>query len=184
MAPAVWKGLLRFGLVSIPIRLYRVAQAEKVSFRQLHKATGARVRHRLCTDSDTVVPIAGNDTNPDSAPAMGKANSRVPPLPLTCVAVAPRSEVRRQDVAKGYEYEKDRYVCISQAELAQLLPPTTHELELRGFVQPAEIELAYFESTFYVVPDGAGQHAYAMLFEALLHSGLAGVAQITMHSRE
>ena len=52
MTPAVWKGLLRFGLLTIPVKLYRAAQAEKISFRQVHKQTGASVRHSLCTDSD------------------------------------------------------------------------------------------------------------------------------------
>src|SRR3954453_10476796 len=52
MATAVWKGLLRFGLLTLSVKLYRAAQAEKISFRQLHKRTGARVRHMVCADGD------------------------------------------------------------------------------------------------------------------------------------
>lgn len=47
MASTVWKGFLTFGLVSIPVKLYRAARPEKVSFRQLHARTGARVRQML-----------------------------------------------------------------------------------------------------------------------------------------
>ena len=47
MATPVWKGHLSFGLVSIPVKLCRAARAEKVSFRQVHEATGTRVRQAL-----------------------------------------------------------------------------------------------------------------------------------------
>ena len=52
MGIAMWKGLLRFGLISISVKLYQAAQAEKLSFWQLHKTSGARLRHKLCTDTD------------------------------------------------------------------------------------------------------------------------------------
>ncbi len=47
MATSVWKGHLTFGLVSIPVKLYRAARAEKVEFRQLHEASGTRVRQAI-----------------------------------------------------------------------------------------------------------------------------------------
>ena len=47
MATSVWKGHLSFGLVSIPVKLYRAARAEKVGFRQVHEETGTRVRQAL-----------------------------------------------------------------------------------------------------------------------------------------
>jgi DNA end-binding protein Ku len=47
MATPVWKGHLSFGLVSIPVKLYRAARADKVEFRQVHEATGSRVRQAL-----------------------------------------------------------------------------------------------------------------------------------------
>ena len=48
MATSVWKGYLSgFGLVSIPVKLYRAARAEKVGFRQVHEGTGTRVRQAL-----------------------------------------------------------------------------------------------------------------------------------------
>ena len=52
MATSVWKGHLTFGLVSIPVKLYRAARPEKVGFRQVHEATGARVRQTLCRDPE------------------------------------------------------------------------------------------------------------------------------------
>ena len=114
MGPAVWKGLLRFGLVSIPVKLYRVAHAEKVSFRQLQKTTGARVRHRLCTGSDPVPPspaAAQLGASNEMVAAKDKANSRTPAVPLAVEAQTPTSGLSREDLTRGYEYEKHRYVC-------------------------------------------------------------------------
>src|SRR3954463_15278339 len=51
MASTVWKGHLTFGLVSIPVKLFRAARAEKVSFRQLHAGTGGRVRQSLVAEA-------------------------------------------------------------------------------------------------------------------------------------
>src|SRR3954470_16618284 len=75
MATAVWKGLLRFGLLALSVKLYRAAQAEKISFRQLQKTTGARVRHTLCADvvhADTA--ITSKDPPAESPFAKTRAN--------------------------------------------------------------------------------------------------------------
>ena len=78
MGTAVWKGLVRFGLISIPVKLYRAAKAEKISFRQLHKASGARVRHKLCTDVEHDVPMPAADITAevDISAAKLKPNTR------------------------------------------------------------------------------------------------------------
>ena len=185
MTPAVWKGLLRFGLLTIPIKLYRAAQAEKIRFRQVHKQTGARVRHSRCTDSDRLEALpAAKDPVGQAVTAKGKPTSVVTPLSMPATASVQPSMVSRNDLAKGYEFEKGKYVCVSQNALAQLLPPTAGEIDIREFVSAAEFEPVFMDSTYLVVPDRVGQRAYALLLEALCRSGLAGLAQVAMHSRE
>src|ERR1700752_3968670 len=57
MASTVWKGHLTFGLVSFPIKLYSAARSESISFNQLHKADGSRVRQVLyCAAEDKPIP--------------------------------------------------------------------------------------------------------------------------------
>src|SRR3954470_5937663 len=57
MASTVWKGHLTFGLVSFPVRLYSAARSESISFNQLHKADGSRVRQVLyCQAEDKPIP--------------------------------------------------------------------------------------------------------------------------------
>src|SRR6202051_491379 len=57
MASTVWKGHLTFGLVSFPVKLYSAARSESISFNQLHKADGSRVRQGLyCAAEDKPIP--------------------------------------------------------------------------------------------------------------------------------
>ena len=104
MGTAVWKGLVRFGLISIPVKLYRAAKAEKISFRQLHKASGARVRHKLYTDFEHDVrrPAAAEITaEADTSPAKLEPNSQGPTLSLHAPAEPVPPALSREDVAKG-----------------------------------------------------------------------------------
>ena len=117
-------------------------------------------------------------------PAKRKAATAQASLSNAASASVHSPPLSRSDLAKGYEFEKGRYVCLNSNELAGLLPPTAREIDVREFVNPVEIEPVFIDSTFFVVPDPAGQRAYALLLEALCGSGLVGVAQIAMHSRE
>ena len=59
MATSIWKGHLTFGLVSIPVKLCRAARAEKVAFRQVHEATGTRVRQALYREPEDSLDMQG-----------------------------------------------------------------------------------------------------------------------------
>src|SRR5260370_2136369 len=57
MASAVWKGLLTFGLLSLPVKLYSAARSESVGFNQLHKHDNSRVKQVLyCQLEDKPIP--------------------------------------------------------------------------------------------------------------------------------
>lgn len=75
-------------------------------------------------------------------------------------------------------------MSVSREDLAQLVPSTACEMTINEFLQPTEINLTYFDSTFYVVPNRTSDRGYGVLFQALAHTGLAAVAQITLYSRE
>lgn len=184
MGAAVWKGLVRFGLLAIPVKLYRTAKAEKISFRQLHKSTGARIRQQLYTNTESEVPIPANDIAADVPISTAKLKPSSHALSFHPPAEPVPRALSRDDVAKGYPYDKDQYVSVSREDLAQLVPSTACEMTINEFVQPAEINLTYFDSTFYVVPNRSSDRGYGVLFQALARTGLAAVAQITLHSRE
>jgi DNA end-binding protein Ku len=85
---------------------------------------------------------------------------------------------------KGYEYQKDQYVALDADELKSLAPKTATEMEILEFVKLEEVDPIYFETSYYVRPEEAGEKAYALLYRALQLSGLVAVARFAMHSRE
>ena len=92
--------------------------------------------------------------------------------------------VPRSELVKGYEYEKDKYVVIAEEDLKKAMPATAKTMEILEFVKSAEVDAVYYESSYYMAPDDAGEKPYALLFEALKRSGFVGIAKLTMHNRE
>jgi DNA end-binding protein Ku len=92
--------------------------------------------------------------------------------------------IPRSEIVKGYEYEKDKYVVVEDEEIKKVAPKTAKTMEVLEFVQSAEVDPIFFESSYYLAPDEAGEKPYALLFEALNKTGCVGVAKIAMHNRE
>ena len=179
MATSVWKGHLSFGLVSIPVKLYRAARAEKVSFRQVHQATGTRVRQALYRE-----PTDNDSEQDDELSSSAKVQTRRADGAIPFPAPARPVEVSRKELAKGYEYEPGRYLVLSRDEMEAITPRTAHEMQILEFVRLAEVDPIYFETSYYVAPDPAGERAYALLYEALRASAFVAIAQVAMHRRE
>jgi len=92
--------------------------------------------------------------------------------------------ISRDEIVKGYEYEKDRYVVIEDADIKKVAPPTAKVMEILEFVKAAEVDPIYFEMSYYMAPDEAGEKPYALLFDALKKTGYLGIAKLAMHNRE
>ena len=217
MASTVWRGYISFGLISIPVRLFRAARAERVSLRKVYRpnatATSKDADETGENEEGSVTPArAGQPAAvqqperrkgivpaPDSeaaiiAPAAGAAGSGAVESSTAEPAWQPirQAPVTRGDgqvlperaVAKGYEYEKNRFVALEAEELKSIAPKTATEMQIEEFVKLSEVDPVYFETSYYVVPDDPGKKAYALLYRALATTGLVAVAQFAMHSRE
>jgi DNA end-binding protein Ku len=92
--------------------------------------------------------------------------------------------VPRSELVKGYEYEKDKYVVVDEEEIKKVAPKTAKTMEILEFVKQNEVDPVYFESSYYLAPDEAGEKPYCLLFEALKRSGYMALAKIAMHNRE
>jgi DNA end-binding protein Ku len=92
--------------------------------------------------------------------------------------------VERSEVEKGYEYEKGQYLLFTQQELDDVEPDSARTMDILEFVKLEEIDPVYFDASYYVTPEDAGEKAYHLLTEAMEKSGYAGIAKITMHNRE
>jgi len=93
-------------------------------------------------------------------------------------------DVSYADVVRGYEYEKGRYVLISDEELERLHPEATQTVEIMEFVDVAEIDPVYFDAPYYLEPEEQARNVYALLREALAQSGKVGIARVVLRSRE
>lgn len=92
--------------------------------------------------------------------------------------------VERSEVEKGYEYEKDQYLLFTEEELEKIEPESARTMEILEFVKVDEIDPLYFDASYYASPEEAGARAYHLLLEAMRKAGYAGIAKVTMHSRE
>ncbi len=196
MASTVWRGYITFGLISIPVRLFRAARAERVGLRRLYRSdakadaeppgrpAGVRAPEPLLK---RVTPIRAADTpadEPEPETAAPRVTSILAPVQQVSVRKGSDEVVPQESVVKGYEYEKGRFVVVEPEELKSLAPKTSAGMEIQEFINLADIDPVYFETSYYVTPEEAGEKAYALLYRAMQTTGLIAVAQFAMHSRE
>jgi len=93
-------------------------------------------------------------------------------------------ELSRSDIVKGYEYEKDRYVVVDDEDIKKMAPKSAKIMEILEFVKEAEVDPVFYEKSYYMAPEEAGEKPYSLLLEALKRSGYVALARIAMHSRE
>ena len=108
-------------------------------------------------------------------------NSRVKQV-LYCQAED--KPITRDQIVKGYEYEKGKYVVIEDEDIKKVAPKTAKVMEILEFVKGGDVDPVYLESSFYMAPDEGGEKPYALLFEAMRQTGYYAIAKIAMHSRE
>jgi DNA end-binding protein Ku len=93
--------------------------------------------------------------------------------------------VERSDLVKGYEYDKDEYVLFEDDEIAKLKIEASHTIEITRFVKADDIDRRYFDSPYYLVPDGkVAVEAYKVIQEAVAAEDLVGLATLVMANRE
>src|SRR5512139_2553920 len=96
------------------------------------------------------------------------------------VAVKDRKPVSADELVKGYEYEKGRYVVLTKEDFAQAAVKRNSAIELLDFVPADAIDDRYFATPYYLRPQKGGEHAYGLLREALRESRKIGIAKIVM----
>ncbi|OAB39383.1 Ku protein [Paenibacillus macquariensis subsp. defensor] len=105
--------------------------------------------------------------------------------PLSYVRKCPvcEKEVEWEEISKGYEYEKGKFVLFEKEELEQLSDQNNKNITILDFVDLNEIDPIYFQKTYYLSPDQAGSNAYMLLMEAMRQSGKIGIAKISIRSK-
>ena len=93
-------------------------------------------------------------------------------------------EVPREQIVRGYAYEKDRYVILTDEDIRAANPVSTQTVDLLTFVDAAEIPFLYLDTPYFLAPDRRGEKVYALLREALTRSQKIGVANVVLHTKQ
>lgn len=146
---AIWKGHIRFSLVTIPVRIYSAIEtSEVIRFNQLHKEDYGRIGYdkkcKKCNES-----------------------------------------VSSGEIVKGYEYEPDQYVLITDEDFGKLRLKSTRIIEIEGFVDQSEVHPTLFDAPYFAGPDGpVAAKAYGLLTATLRDSGKMGIGRVVLRDRE
>jgi DNA end-binding protein Ku len=110
-----------------------------------------------------------------------KCNSRLRQLKWCPVC---DREVKADEIVRGFEYSKDRYVRMTKEDFEKLPIPTKHTVDLRAFVSAEQIDPIFYEKSYYLEPEPAGRKPFALLLRALREKDLTAIAKITMREKE
>ena len=143
-----WSGQMKISLVSFGIQLYPAIETRAgVTFHQIDRETGERVRHRNVVNED--------------------------------------EPVDKTEIVKGYEYTKGKYLVVEPDDLKNLRIPTKSVIEVRQFVEFAELPPALFEKPYFVRPDMKESiDAFAVIRKAMEENGKAALGEIAFGGRE
>ncbi len=92
--------------------------------------------------------------------------------------------VERSEMLKGYEFEKDRYVMFTPAELKNLENASRHTIDIVSFIPLAAVDPIYYDKAYYLAPDKRGAKPYALLLEAMRESGRCALARWAWKGKE
>ena len=144
---SIWKGLISFGLVNIPVALYPAVEDKQLHFNQLHKEDGGRIGHQQ------VCKVCGKS-------------------------------LEAEEIVRGYEYEKNRYVTLSDEDFDKFARAASRAIAIQEFVDASAIDPIYLDKAYYLGPDEAGKMPYALLAETLKRAKKVGVAKLVMRDKE
>ena len=88
------------------------------------------------------------------------------------------------ELVRGYEIDKGKYVVVTDEELERLAPEKTRDIDLRRFVKEDSIPPVHFERGYFLTPETGSEKAYKLLAETMAKSGLAGLATFVMRGKE
>ena len=158
MARPYWSGRIQISLVSFGVQLYVATEAKsQISFNQISRSTGERVRHQKVLQS----AIENSSDGANAAPT-----------------------VQKDVIVKGYEFRKGEYVLIENSELENLRVPSKHTVDVTQFVNLSELNSEYIEKPYFLVPEADSTEAFAVVRKALQKTGKAAIGTIAFSGRE
>jgi DNA end-binding protein Ku len=202
MAPRpYWKGHLKLSLVSCPIALYPAVDAsERISFRQVNRATGNRLRQQL-VDSVTGDAVESHEKArgyeiaesqfaivEDEELEKARAEARTRPYGPTAAPAAPMGEQEIDEpphrMSKREEFKRVEVQSqIFPSPRPRIENPRTIEIE--RFIPRAQIDARYYHTPYYIAPrDKIGQEAFAVIRDSIASKEVVGMGHVVLSNRE
>jgi DNA end-binding protein Ku len=110
--------------------------------------------------------------------------SDLSPVNYKRVAEKDGKEVSWDEIVKGYEYEKGKYVLLKDEDFERVDLEATQTVDIQDFVDPEEIDPMFFYKPYYLEPQKGGDKAYALLRDALKNSKKVGIAKVVIKTRQ
>ena len=110
--------------------------------------------------------------------------SDLSPINYKRVAEADGKEVPWEQIVKGYEYEKGKFVVMEEQDFRRADVESTQTIEVLEFVHLKEIDPVFFDKPYYLEPQKQGAKAYALLRDALKKTEMVGIAKVVLKTRQ
>jgi DNA end-binding protein Ku len=190
-----WKGFLKLSFVSCPIALYpATSAAERLSFRQVNRRTGHRLRHQLVDSvtGEAVAPaekargyeVGERDFLLVEDRDIQEARASHPAPGAVEIAAPPKRQ--SPSISPSVVEEPDE-----PAAPEELTPPVIarpenpHTIEIERFVPAGQLDARYYEKPYFIVPrEPVGQEAFAVIRDALRAKHVVGLGRVILSSRE
>jgi DNA end-binding protein Ku len=189
MPRASWRGFLRLSLVSCPIYLSPAAtRAKSIRLHQVWRPATIDVDDDALDDrgegqkgsAPSAPRLLADDISPegDQSPAATRVTLR-PHDPGT------GQELDKREVVKGYEYARGEFVTFTAEELKALDVESSKVIDLEKFVARNDIDPVYFDSPYYLYPDGPiAVETLRVIGAAMAKGGVVGLGRLTLSRRE
>jgi DNA end-binding protein Ku len=147
MARPIWSGVISFGLVSVPVRMFSATESKELKFHFL--------------DRRDMSPIGYDKVNK----ATGKS-------------------VPADEIIRGFEFEKGRFVELEDEDIDRLDVELTHAIDICDFVSLDEIDPVFFRKAYYLLPQEGAEKPYRLLVEALKETGRVAIAKVVIRNKQ
>jgi DNA end-binding protein Ku len=106
------------------------------------------------------------------------------PIKYKKVAEADAKEVAADQIVKGFEYERGRYVVLKDEDFEKVRIESTHSIDITDFVEVEQVDPKFFYKPYFLEAQKGGEKAYAVLHKALSGTGKIGIAKVVISNRE
>ena len=106
------------------------------------------------------------------------------PIRYKKVADVDQKEVTADQIVKGFEYERGRFIVLKEEDFAKVRIESTHSIDITDFVDLTQVDPKFFYKPYFLEPQKGGEKAYALLHKALAGTGKIGIAKVVISNRE